>query len=142
MLRRRIMISMMVRRIFAGSVVLLLVAVSAVAAACDLSCAFASMSSDCHARQNGVQDSPSSGMNRNGMNMPGMAMPEIAHGEDLPSVSAMAESKSGHPSVQEMGACERQACDSGSAVSAGTNRSPNSHFLFAVALTEAQIGRA
>ena len=48
---RKIETGMMIRRIFAGSIVALLLSVSSLAAACDLSCAFASMNSDCHSQQ-------------------------------------------------------------------------------------------
>ncbi|MBZ5660114.1 MAG: hypothetical protein LAO08_06870 [Acidobacteriia bacterium] len=119
---------MMPKRMFAGSVVLLLLSVSSLAAACDISCTFAWMNSDCHSRQTPLQDPSSSAMNMNGMdmagmNMAGMAMPESADGEDTQSVSARTEKTSGHPSIGEMGPCERQACDNSSAVSTRTYRS-------------------
>lgn len=119
---------MMIRRIFAGSIVALLLSVTSLAAACDVSCAFASMSSDCHAKQTGSQDSAPGGMTMDGMAMAGMTMPEMATGEVQQGVSAISRSKASHPSIGEMGPCERQACDSGSAVFAKTTRSGDSHF--------------
>jgi hypothetical protein len=127
---------MMIRRIFAGSIVALLLSVTSLAAACDVSCAFASMSSDCHAKQTGSQDSAPSGMTMDGMAMPGMTMPEMATGEVQQGVSAISRSKASHPSVGEMGPCERQACDNGSAIFAKTTRSGDSQFHSILATTE------
>jgi hypothetical protein len=118
---------MMIRRIFAGSIVALLLSVFSIGAACDLSCAFSSMNLDCHSRQ-AIQGSSSSGMNMSGMNMAGMDMQETADGGEQPSVSAIAEGKGSHPSIGEMGLCERKACNNGTAVSAKTNRLVSSNF--------------
>jgi hypothetical protein len=113
---------MMIRRTFAGSIVALLLSVTSLAAACDVSCAFASMSSDCHAKQSESQDTAAGGMKMDGMAMAGMTMPEIAISGDQPAVSAPSHAKASHPSIGEMGPCERQACDNGSAVFAKTPR--------------------
>jgi hypothetical protein len=121
---------MMIRRTFAGSIVALLLSVSPLAAACDLSCAFAAMKSDCHSQQTESQDLAS------GMAMAGMTMPEMAQSENQLPVTALSQTKSIHPSIGEMGPCERQACDSNSAVSAKTTRSVDSHFHFIPAVTE------
>jgi hypothetical protein len=118
----------MIRRIFAGSIVLLLLSVSPIAVACDLSCAFAPMNSDCHSRQTRLQASPSSEMNMAGMSMAGMTMPETAGGENSRSVFAMAGGMRNHPRVGEMGLCERQSCDNGPAVSASANLSVDFRF--------------
>jgi hypothetical protein len=126
----------MIRRIFAGSVVALLVSVSALAAACDLSCAFASMNSDCPSQQTATQDSASDDVQMDGMAMTGMTMPGMAGGEDRQMDSAVTRANAGHPSICEMGPCEKQACDSGDAVSTGTNRFVNASFHFIVAITE------
>jgi hypothetical protein len=133
---------MMVRRIFAGSIVALLLSVCTLDAACDVSCAFASMNSDCHARQAETQDSASGAMKMDGTAMAGMTMPEMPNGKDQQSVSAVPGSKDGHPSIGEMGPCERQSCDNNSAVSAKTSRSVDSHFhsVLAVAETPHAIG--
>jgi hypothetical protein len=128
---------MIVRRIFAGSIVALLLSVSSLAAACDLSCAFASMSSDCHSEQAAAQDSAPGGMAMNGMSMAGMTMPGMAGGGGQPANSVAARANTSHPSIGEMGPCEKQNCDNGSAVSAKTTRSvdSHSHSLLAVAGT-------
>jgi hypothetical protein len=128
---------MMVRRIFAGSIVALLLSVPSLAAACDLSCAFASMKSDCHVQPAEPQDSSPSKMGMNGMSMAGMAMPDMANAEDQPSVSAAPGSQASHALLGEMEPCERQSCDSSSAVSAKSSRSVDSHFHSILAFTEA-----
>ena len=133
---------MIIRRIFAGSIVALLLSVTSLAAACDVSCAFASMSSDCHAKQTGSQDSAPGGMTMDGMAMAGMTMPEMASGEGQQDVPAISQSKASHPSIGEMGPCERQACDNGPAVFAKTTRSGDSQFhsILAVAETPRVVG--
>jgi hypothetical protein len=122
---------MMIKRIFAGSIVTVLLSVSPLAAACDLSCAFASMNSDCHSEQTERQGSASGDMKMDGMTMPGMA-----HSEDPRADSAISQANAAHPSIGEMGPCEKQACDNNSAISAKTNRSFDSHFDSIQALTE------
>jgi hypothetical protein len=133
---RKIEIGMMNRRIFAGSVVALLLSASSLAAACDLSCAFLSMNSDCHAEQTESQDSAPDGMKMDGMAMAGMTMPEMASGGERQAVSANSQARASHPSIGEMGPCEKQACDNGSAISATTARSGNSHFHSILAASE------
>jgi hypothetical protein len=107
--------------------VALLLSVSSLAAACDLSCTFASMNSDCHSEQIETQQSAPGAMKMDGMAMAGMTMPEMAAGEGRQKVSAAAPAITGHPSIGEMGPCEKQACDNGSALSARTTRSVDSH---------------
>jgi hypothetical protein len=137
MLCLRIEVGMPIRRIFAGSIVALLLSVASLTAACDLSCAFASMNSDCHSAQTEPQDSAVGGMKMDGMEMAGMTMPETAGGEGQQAVTAAARANIAHPSIGEMGPCEKQNCDNGSAVSAKTTRSVDSHSysLLAVAGT-------
>src|SRR5258708_687552 len=98
----------MIRRIFAGSIVALLLSVSSLAAACDVSCAFASMTSDCHAQQTEAQKSPSGQMK-----MDGMAMPKMSGGDSMNQqmVSGPPRTMPLHAAVVDMGACERQSCD-------------------------------
>jgi hypothetical protein len=127
---------MMIRRILAGSIVAMLLSVSSLTAACDLSCAFASMNSDCHSGQAESQESARDEMKMDGMAMAGMTMPKMTGGEDRRAVSAISLARPGHPSIGEMGPCERQACDNGSAVFAKTSRSVDSHFHFNLAGTE------
>jgi hypothetical protein len=129
----------MIRRIFAGSIVALLLSVASLAAACDLACAFASMNSDCHSAQTQSQDSALGGMNMGTMDMAGMKMQGMAGSDGQQAVSAVAPANVAHPSIGEMGPCERQNCDNGFAASARTTRSVDtfSHSIFAV--TEAQL---
>lgn len=126
----------MIRRTFAGSIVALLLSMSPLAAACDLSCAFASMNSDCHFQQGESQDSASDGMKMDGMAMAGMTMPEMAQSENEPAVSATSRTKVIHPSIGEMGPCEKQSCDTSSSVSARTSRSIDLHLYSVQAVTE------
>lgn len=125
-----------VRRAFAGSIVALLLSVSPLAAACDLSCAFASMNSDCHSRQIESQDSTSSDMKMDGMATDGMTMPEMSNNEVQQIAPAISEPNTSHPSIGEMGPCERQSCDTGSIDSAGTGRSLDLHSYSLHAVTE------
>jgi hypothetical protein len=119
---------MMIRRIIAGSIVALLLSVSSLAAACDLSCAFPSMSADCHSEQTETQDSSSGGMKMDGMAMAGMTMPEMGRVANQQSFSANSRINASHPSIGEMGPCERQSCDSDTPVSARLTRSFDSQF--------------
>lgn len=130
---------MLIRRIFAGSIVALLLCVASLTAACDLSCAFASMNSDCHSAQTSSQDSAVGGVKMDGMAMAGMTMPGMAGGEGQQADSAAAPANLGHPSIGEMGTCEKQNCDSGSAVSAKTTRSIDTFSRSHLAVTEARL---
>ena len=127
----------MIRRIFAGSIVAILLSVSSLAAACDLSCAFPSMKSDCHSQKNESRDSMSGGMNMDGMAMAGMTMPEMAGGEIPLMLSPLSRTRAGHPSIGEMGPCERQSCGNSSTDSAKTSRTADSHFSSILTTTEA-----
>jgi hypothetical protein len=135
---------MRIKRIFAGSIVALLLSVTSLAAACDVSCAFASMNSDCHSQQMESQGSAPGGTTMDGMAMDGMKMPEMAGGEDQQSVSPERGPKAGHPLIGEMGPCEKQACSDGSAVSAKTPRFVDSHvhsILVICEISHADIAR-
>jgi hypothetical protein len=131
---------MMIRRIFAGSIAALLLSVTSLAAACDVSCAFASMSSDCHAKQTESQNLAPGGTAMDGMAMAGMMMPEMAKSEDQQAVPGISRLKASHSSIGEMGPCERQSCDNGSAIFAKTSQSGDSQFHSILAITE--IARA
>jgi hypothetical protein len=122
---------MIIRRIFAGSIVALLLTVSPLAAACDLSCAFARADSDCHSQKVEAQD-PASG----GMTMDGMAMPEMAQNKDQLAMSTISRANANHPSIGDMVPCEKQSCNSNTAVSAKTSRSVDSQFHTILAATE------
>src|SRR5579862_4502187 len=132
MLCLRIEAGMPIRRIFAGSVVALLLTVASLTVACDLSCAFASMNSDCHSAQSESQASAVGGME-----MAGMTMPETAIGEGQQAVTAATLANVAHPSIGEMGPCEKQNCDNGSAVSAKTTRSVDTRSQSLLAVAEA-----
>ena len=127
---------MPIRRIFAGSIVALLLSVSPLAVACDLSCAFGSMKSDCHSERAELNDSASGSMKMVGMAMGGMTMPGKAGTVDQQEDSAAARANVGHPSVGEMGPCEKQACDNGAALTAKTTRPIDSHSLSRQAVPE------
>jgi hypothetical protein len=114
---------MKLRRIFAGTIVSLLLSVSPLAVACDLSCAFASMNSDCHAQRAEIRDAASGGMQMDGMGMDGMTMPGIAHSLEHQAASTISGAMPNHPSIGEMEPCEKQCCDGDSAVSDKTRRS-------------------
>jgi len=115
---------MKVKRMIAGSIAALLLAVTSMAAACDLSCAFAMASSDCHASESTTASAGSSDamarMDMGGMDMSGMAMPGVSDSATSPSISS---AKAAHPSIGDMGPCERQSCDKGSFVFAKAGRS-------------------
>lgn len=128
---------MPIRRIFAGSIVALLLSVASLTAACDLSCAFASMNSDCHSAQSESQASAVGGMKMDGMEMAGMTMPETAIGEGQQAITAATLANVAHPSIGEMGPCEKQNCDNGSAVSAKTTRSVDTRSQSLLAVAEA-----
>ena len=128
---RNIKRGMILRRIFAGSIVALLLSVSPLVAACDLTCAFPSMSVDCHSPRTESQDSASGGMKMDGMAMAAMAMPEMGQGQQTESVATGANA--GHASIGEMGPCERQSCDNGFSVSARASRFGDLQFHFLIA---------
>ena len=99
---------MMIRRIFAGSIVALLLSVSSLAAACDLSCAFARANSDCHSREMKAQRSAPADMTMAGMTMPKMSG-DYSMNQQM--VSAPPRTMPLHAAVVDMGTCERQSCD-------------------------------
>jgi hypothetical protein len=118
----------MLRRAFASSMVVLLLSLSALAAACDVNCSFPWAHSGCHLRQSALLNSSSGKMNMSGMDMSGMTMPVESPDGDSQSISAITNGKSDHPSIGEMGPCERQSCGEDSAVSAKTCRFVDSRF--------------
>jgi hypothetical protein len=122
-IRRRIKEGMVIRRIFASSIVVLLLLVTPLAVACDLSCAFSSLVSDCHAAQTAVQTPASGEMNMDGMDMAGMDMPKTPGEMGRPAGPVVSRTHEVHPSIGDMGPCEKQACDGSSAVSANAKKS-------------------
>lgn len=111
---------MIQKRAVAGSIVALLVAVTSMAASCDLSCAFGFADSDCHASALPAPDSGTSAMNMSGMDMAGMAMPGTTDGSN-PSPGVSRE-MAAHPAIGDMGPCERQSCERSSFVATKTVR--------------------
>jgi hypothetical protein len=127
---------MKIRRIFAGSIVALLLCLSPLAAACDLSCAFASMNSDCHFQEAETPDSANGGMKMDGMAMDAMAMPGMNYNQDQQTGSAISGARANHPSISDMGPCEKQSCDGDSAVSTKANGSSAHRHELVLALIE------
>jgi hypothetical protein len=112
------------RRIFAGILAALLLFVSSLAAACDLSCGFAQFRSDCHSPQMAAEESQ-----RPGMAMAGMAMPEMASDSStIQLVSSASQSMPGHAVLADMGACMRQSCDQAQTLASKANHSTAGRF--------------
>jgi hypothetical protein len=113
---------MMMRRIFAGSIIVLLLSVSALAAACDLSCAFAQLQSDCDSTQ-AITQTKGQEFGTTDVTMPDMTMPGMddAGSGNQPLASAPAEPKAAHEVIGEMGPCERQACAQSPAIATQAN---------------------
>ena len=116
---------MKIRRIFAGSLAALLLCVSSLAAACDLSCGFALFRSDCHSPQMAAEESRPAEMT-----MAGMTMPEGAEAgsADQQTVSPSPRTMTAHTVLADMGACERQACNQAQALASKINRSTAAEF--------------
>jgi hypothetical protein len=57
-----------------------------------------------------------------------MTMSDLFNGGDSKFISANARSGNNHPSIREMGLCERQACDSDLVPSAVRSRLMDAHF--------------
>jgi hypothetical protein len=118
---------MKVKRTIAGSIAALLLAVTSMAAACDLSCAFAMANSDCHSSESEIASANSAeaiaGTDMGGMDMSRMSMPGLSDSATPSSTSEMSPAKAAHPSIGDTGPCERQSCDKGSFVSLRAGRS-------------------
>jgi hypothetical protein len=98
----------------------LLLCVSSLAAACDLSCGFALFRSDCHSPQMAAEE----------FQRPEMAMPEMA-GDSFTNhlmVSPVPQSMPGHAVLAEMGACMRQSCDQAQTLTSKANHSTAGQF--------------
>jgi hypothetical protein len=131
---------MIIRRISVGLVAALMLSVSSMAAACDLSCSFARQRSDCHAQEAKHVTLADSSMPIDDLAMAGMAMPEMTGGGEVQAaVSAKLQPRAAHPSIGQMRPCERQSCDNGSAVSAGTARTATPQFHLILAPIEALL---
>jgi hypothetical protein len=108
------------KRVFAGSLTALLLCVSSWAAACDLSCGFASLQADCHSPQMAAKESDPAGMT-----MAGMAMPEMdgARPTNQRAFSSTSQGMPVHAALVDMGVCEHQSCDQAQALAAKGNHS-------------------
>lgn len=68
--------------------------------------------------------------------MAGMSMQEMAAGDSQQTVTANSPAMAAHPSIGEMGVCEKQSCDGGSSALNIPNRNFDSHFHSALAIPE------
>jgi hypothetical protein len=114
-----------IKRIFGGTVAALLMCVSSLSAACDLSCGFSLFRSDCHSPQMAASESSPPDMT-----MAGMTMPESAG--DSPAnqqvVSSAPQRMPAHAVLVEMGACTRQSCDRAQVLASRSNHSMATQF--------------
>jgi hypothetical protein len=89
-----------------------LLSATALATACDLSCALASSHDKCHSGQNATQHSTSTQMVMDGtmagMDMPGMGVTDSAN-SSLTSGTSLG--KLAHARLAEMGMCESHSCE-------------------------------
>jgi hypothetical protein len=115
---------MKIRRILAGTLVALLLCVSSLAAACDLSCGFALFRSDCHSPQMAGRESDSPDMTMAGMAMPEMAADSSAIQQAVTARRAMPV----HAVLVDMGACARQSCDQAQALASKVNHPTSAQF--------------
>jgi hypothetical protein len=120
------------RRIFAGSIIGLLLWVSSLAVACDLSCGFAQFHSDCHSPQMAATESGPAEMTIAGMTMPEMVG---ADSTDQGIYFSTPRATAAHAVIGEMGPCQRESCDQVQALAAKTNHSTAVQFdlIWAVA---------
>lgn len=96
---------MNVKNAVAGLIVAVLLGVTSAGAACDVSCAFAPASGNCHSGGAAAASAVSPAMD-----MPGMDMPDANGGQSQLPVSQASRVKRPHASADEMSLCERQFC--------------------------------
>jgi len=114
-----------IRRIFACFLAALLLCVSSVAAACDLSCGFAESRADCHSLQEAAGELAPAEMPMAGMNMPEMAGDSSTNQQ---MVSPAPQAMPAHARLVDMGACARQPCDESQALASKANHSAVAQF--------------
>lgn len=116
---------MKIRRIFAVPLAALLLFVSSLAAACDLSCGYALFRSDCHSPAMAATDSGASDTT-----MAGMRMAERAdeNSTDQQIGSSPKQAMPAHAVLADMGACERQSCDQAQALASKADHSTAAQF--------------
>lgn len=103
---------MALQRIGAALLVTLLACVVPLGAACDVACAFGG-TPRCHSEDSGATVSSHPAVMMAGMNMDGRGMPMAGMPEDhspASSASIFSPSSRAHPSLGEMGPCERRSC--------------------------------
>jgi hypothetical protein len=96
------------KRMIAGSIVVLMLAVSAVAAACDLACGFAEAQADCHSARITTGNSSDAYVEMSGMS--GMTMPDELNAGRA-AISSALDMEMHHARIGQMGPCERQFCN-------------------------------
>ena len=77
-----------------------------------------------------------------GMDMAGMAMPAMTNGEDRPTISDISQAGAAHPSIGDMGPCERQSCDNGSFASVKANRTGASRLSLVLTIAPNRLADA
>jgi hypothetical protein len=115
------------KHVFAFSLIMLMLSVSSLAAACDLSCGFASSWADCHTAWKEAQDSTPDAASMGVMGMPGMVMASTVSA-DQETVSNAPQGLLEHAGLVDMSTCERQSCDQAQASAAQANRLTASHY--------------
>jgi hypothetical protein len=115
------------RRIFTGSLTALLFCATSWASACDLSCGFESLLSNCHLSQPEARDSMPGGIKMDAA-MEGMSMAPMGDGgaEDQQSLSVASPGMVGHAAIDAMGPCGRQSCGLEITAAAGATHHPPS----------------
>jgi hypothetical protein len=111
----------MMKRILASSIVALLLSLTALGAACELSCGFASDRSGCHTQHAQASDSAPTTMKIDNMDMSGMAMPDVADSTDQEMFSSPLQAPPAHADLIDMNVCERQPCDQAQATAGRAN---------------------
>ena len=114
-------------RIFAGTLVALMLCVSSLGVACDLSCGFPTDGSNCHTQQAQTHDSALPNMKMG--DMAGTAMPEMddASSPHQEVISNSSHAMAAHAALIDMNACERQSCNQ-EQTAAQSNRSAVRNF--------------
>jgi hypothetical protein len=97
----------------AGSIIVPILFVSSMAAACDIACGFAKAQADCHSARMNIRDSAAASMPMSDDGMAGMAMPPepgaTLAGQE--TISATLQMETHHARIGQMGPCERQSCN-------------------------------
>jgi hypothetical protein len=132
--RRRIDRIVNLKRMLAGSIVVLMLLVSSMAAACDLSCGFAKARADCHSVRMNTLESAAADMEMSDTGMSGMAMPPESSATipDQGAASFTFHIEMHDALIGEMGPCERQSCNEYGAYISKSTRHDASQFRAAL----------